>query len=73
MEEKIMEKILWTMSKIKHTFMKICDGQNIYREGKKRIKQKGEIEDIPAWMYSSMREYTYGKEALKAKASKTLT
>ena len=43
-----MDKILWTMSKIKHTFMKIWYEQNIYREGKKRIKQKGEIEDILA-------------------------
>ena len=33
-----MNKILWTMSEIKNTLMKICDELNIYREEKKRIK-----------------------------------
>ena len=53
-----MNKIVLTMSKIKHTSMKIWNEQNIYiSDRKEKNKHEGEIKDIIAWMYPSMKEY----------------
>ena len=58
-----MNKIVLTMSKIKHTSMKIWNEQNIYiSDRKEKNKHEGEIKDIIAWMYPSMKEYFRIKE-----------